>query len=116
MASDEHKETVTISIRWATDSPLFVGGTWTDPKWKPFKLTPRLVEPELGPDEEEESGSPKAKTEYIHSRDFELLPGEYKYKFTSGEGKPWFASDVLDRGMSISTLSLCLAGFCTRSN
>ncbi|PYH96970.1 hypothetical protein BO71DRAFT_319700 [Aspergillus ellipticus CBS 707.79] len=87
-------ETVTISLRRPTDDPIFIAGTFSEPKWEPLELNAKPVDTE--PDEEGLTS-----TEYLFSHEWKLAPGQYQYRFREGATGPWLPSLSLPRKLSL---------------
>lgn len=88
---------VTISIRRSTDTPaVYVAGSFSDPKWEPFELTPKLLE-------SEDVDGKSRPAEYLFSRNFDLPEGQYQYKFREGLDGQWFCDNAAKIGRHLAS-------------
>lgn len=87
--SNTKNQSISISIRRPTDSPLYIAGTFSEPKWEPLELGVKA-----GP----KKGEADSSAEYVFQREFDVPEGKYEYKFREGVDGEWFVDEGVESG------------------
>lgn len=92
MATATATQTVTITYaNVGVRPPVFVAGSFTDPKWQPQELGYSV-------ESADSKVSGPLQTQYQFSRSFNISPGRWQYKFRLGLGEWWLCDENAETG------------------
>ena len=91
---------ISISIRRPSDSPVYIAGTFSEPKWELLELSVK--------DEAPKKGDADSTTEYTFQREFDVPEGNYEYKFREGKEGDWFVDEGVASGRLFFGLGLAV--------
>lgn len=87
MSSRTHPVTITFAGH-NLHPPVFVAGSFTQPKWRPEAMESVLPE-----ERQRDYG-----LHHVYSKDFDIPEGRYHYKFRLGHGDWWVCDETIETG------------------